>query len=228
MNNEFAWLRQLYAKDLANGPRQHSLLTAECLPLRKLADPNREHWTEQERAHTRSCEYCQRMVAISWRANGCPHWSALQDYVQGNYADAGALEFHLRHDMCERCQRWLNLAEALGRVGELVRQSLRNQAPLLASHGERILSEGAIPGGSDLYQRTIRDEEGNIRIRVSSGELAFEGVEVEVVLVEKEHPSLTLRRKGAELICGEVVIPADREPDNLERLEFRLRSPKSK
>lgn len=226
--NEFEWLRQLYAEDLANGPRQHSLLTAKCLSLRQLADSNRANWTEQERTHTLSCDYCQRMIAIAWRTNGCPQWSEVYDYIQGIFPDVMAMDFHLRHDMCERCQRWLNLADAFGRLGECLRQSFGTQAPLLSSHGERILTEGAIPGGSDLYHRAVRDEEGNIRIRVSSGDPALEGVEVDVVLVEKEHPSLTLRRIGEKLICGEVVIPAHLVPGNLDGLKFSLRLPKPK
>ena len=147
------------------------------------------------------------------------------DYVSRNYPDAAAMDFHLDHDVCESCRRWVDLADALGQISGLLRISIA-QAPLFASN-KIILAEGVIPGGSNLHQRTTRDEEGNIRIQISSGDMALDGVEVEVVPIEKEHPSLTLRKIDGELVYGEVVIPAALVPSSLERPVFKLRPPTS-
>jgi len=99
----------------------HVRQTEACLSLFQFDPESVEQWTEAEREHVRTCPtgYCQRMLALSWRGEH-PPLTHLSQYARGEYPYPKAMQFHLEHDRCRRCQLVVKVLETLRMVAATV------------------------------------------------------------------------------------------------------------
>ena len=112
----------LFCRDpkIRNAQDKLSLKTPECLYLTRFSREAVEEWTEAEREHVRTCRtYCQRMLALSWRGEH-PPFAHLRQHARGKYPYPAAMEFHLEHDHCRRCQIVVDLLKKLGSLAGAV------------------------------------------------------------------------------------------------------------
>ncbi|MEO8065510.1 MAG: hypothetical protein ABI643_01480 [Candidatus Doudnabacteria bacterium] len=101
-------LRELGEKREESAPNRHRNRTEQCLTFSKLVLNPRiaPILTAEECEHIASCaDYCQRMIALDWRAR-CPENNILQGYaIAGeNFSLKHAVGFHLGQDRCAVCQ----------------------------------------------------------------------------------------------------------------------------
>jgi hypothetical protein len=96
-------LRAVDALEVEKAPKEHPLRTPRCPPLTRFSAGVREGWTPEEREHVTGCPYCQHVTALEWRAE-CPSSFDWAPYLEGRSPDQGAMNYHLEHDRCPRCQ----------------------------------------------------------------------------------------------------------------------------
>ena len=142
---------------------QHRLRTPACPTLPRLVRAIETSLEEAERAHVVTCDYCQKVAAMSWRGDlACPPLDGLVSHLAGTSPWAGAMREHLADDDCRRC-RLLTKSRLLVRLGHAlaagsrtwdeVRLALRHAAgafaDLPAQVGVFARDPWAAEGGSD-------------------------------------------------------------------------------
>ena len=162
-----------------------------------------EGWTAGERDHVCACAYCQKVMAMEWRAE-CPGLATLAAYLADLCPDKPSLTVHLNVDRCSRCARmlespWLQAAAKLIRGGQRTLESMRAafdgvlvgfapvpvaarspgappRAPfrLLATHSQGLLEVEVAENDQKQLEATVRSKDAGLNGRIVVIELIAE------------------------------------------------------
>ncbi len=96
-----ALLKESYEAERAEVPTQHSQRTNDCPHQHLYKQYAQEGWPAELQKHARSCQYCQKALAVFWDILG--YHPSEADINDPNFINHIAVERHITWHHCESC-----------------------------------------------------------------------------------------------------------------------------